>query len=428
MPSRFTSALVGVVVALTACTPSQVDPDAEVSIAGVAADSGGVPLAGTRVGLTVDPGPGVLFWTPFILATLGAACLTDLCGADHQTTTGDDGSYRFDLRGNDVQGVFGEEVDVLLSFAGEARSGAVAGAGARATFVVRNENTVLPNLELWEPTPSLSGPGTIGWTPPVATFGVPDRYDALFQTGKAATIWSQVGTPEGATIDPRVLEDAQGAVAGVGRIPVHAPEGLREVALRSPSLAFRSRAGAPASRGADCAATTSDGSRVPLAPCRATDGVLTEGVDPRIGCDPQAQEPCPHVTGLEVQLGTERTVELIVVRGCEDCALDVSDAAPIQLTDVFAAVPLDGVTTDTITVRGGLGTLTEVSVWDGPTAGGLEQLEELPDTERAEGVAADPDLDEDERVPVWLAMLAAGLLGAAVATLILSARRRPRAS
>ncbi|MBW3662357.1 MAG: hypothetical protein KY469_04580 [Actinobacteria bacterium] len=245
MPSRFTAALVGVVVALAACTASQVDPDAEVSITGVAADSGGAPLAGTRVGLTVDPGPGVLFWTPFILATLGTACLTDLCGADHQTTAGDDGSYRFDLRGSDLQGTFGEEVDVLLSFADEARSGAVAAAGVRATFVVRNENTVLPSLELWEPTLSLSGQGTISWAPPTATFGVPDRYDALFQTGNAATIWSQVGTPEGATVDSRVLEDAQGAVAGVGRIPVNAPEGLREVALRSPSLAFRSRARRP---------------------------------------------------------------------------------------------------------------------------------------------------------------------------------------
>ncbi|MBW3662356.1 MAG: hypothetical protein KY469_04575 [Actinobacteria bacterium] len=156
--------------------------------------------------------------------------------------------------------------------------------------------------------------------------------------------------------------------------------------------------------------------------------MLTEAVDARIECDTEAQEPCPHVTGLEVQLGSARTVELVVVRGCEHCALDVGDTAPIQLTDVFAAVPFDGVTTDTITVRGGLEAVTEISVWDGPAAGDLEQLEELPDTERADGVAADPDLDEDGGIPVWLAMLAAALLGAAVATLILSVRGRARVS
>lgn len=84
---RTLSLIAVVAVVLASCTPSQVDPDAEVAIAGRFVGGDGAPLSEQPVGLHVDPGPSILLWVPAILATLGAACATDLCGADHSTRT-----------------------------------------------------------------------------------------------------------------------------------------------------------------------------------------------------------------------------------------------------------------------------------------------------------------------------------------------------
>ena len=408
-------------VAITSCTPSQVDPDAAVSISGQATHSDGSPLADRPVGLSIDPGPGVLFWTPFIVGTLGAACLTELCGADHDTETDAEGRYRFDLEGHDVQGTFGEEVDLLLSLTGEPAPDAVAGAAIRVTFVVRNETTVIPTLDLWEPQLSLQPPGSIAWSAAAPLVGIPDRYDALFQSETAITLWSQPATPDGTTVDPRVLEDAQGALAAVAHVPVQAAEGVREVVYRSPSLAFRSHAGAPVSRGAGCAARTDDGGQVPLAPCPATDGILTEPASIERTCNPD-ETTCPLLTGLEVQLDQTRDVQLVVVRGCEACALDIGESDPVQLTDAFAAVPVSDVSADRVTVRGDISQLAEVSVWDAAPAGGLERLAQLPDTEPV-GAGGAPPKTPDEQVPTWLLLVAALLLGSAGTALVLSRSR-----
>lgn len=418
--SVLAAALLAAII-LASCTPSQVAPDADITIVGGAADAAGAPLADTLVQLTVDPGPGIIFWLPFVIGTFGAACLTDLCGAEHETTTDRDGAYRFELTGRDVQGGFGEEVDLLLGFTGRPPEGTVAGASARATLVVRRESTVIPRIELWEPAVDLTPDGAVGWSALATMLGVPDRYEAVFQTGAGFPIWSQVGGPEGTTVDPRVLEDAAGAVAGVGHLQVQAPEGLRSVSFRTPSLAFRSLAGPPVSRGAPCTALTSAGTRVDTVPCRATDGVLSEPVAAAIPCD--AEAACEQVTALEVDVAAARPVDLVVVRGCPECALTLDDGAPVRITEALAAIQVESpVPVARLVLQGDLSDLTEVSVWDGPPAGGLERIAALPGagSSGAGGGA-------DSGVPVLLLLLAAFLVGVTFTALLnVVAFTRPR--
>lgn len=197
---------------LAACTQSQVDPDADVTISGRFVGGDGAPLSERPVGLHVDPGPSILLWVPAIVATLGAACATDLCGADHETTTDPAGRFGFDLKGSDGAGSLGEEVDLLVAVEGAGTVDDQTGPTGRVRFVVRSETVELPEVALWEPDVGVAGE-SVTWTPVPASQPAVAAYEVLFQGPSAVPLWRTEARPEGLRIDPRILEDTTGGVA-----------------------------------------------------------------------------------------------------------------------------------------------------------------------------------------------------------------------
>lgn len=435
---RTLSLIVVVAAVLASCTPSQVDPDAEIAISGRFVDGDGAPLSEQPVGLHVDPGPSILLWIPAIVASLGAACATDVCGADHETTTDPAGRFRFDLEGSDVAGSLGEEVDLLAEVVGAGTVEDQTGPTGRVRFVVRSEMVELPEVALWEPEVGIAADG-VSWTPVPSSQPDVTDYEVLFQGPSGVPLWQAEARPEGLRVDPRILEDTTGGVAGVALVEPPEIEGLRGVELRTGTRRYRSGAGGPVSRGARCRAIVEEGEPVPIDPCPFTDGDLVTAEGIVLPC-PQDDAPCPTLAGVELDLGADRPVELVVVRGCEGCRVAAGDAAT-QLTTDAVAVPLEA-TTRTVRVTGPMLDLREVSVWDGPPAGGLEAVTieappasdgsggteaAGPETRETAGGTGEPGEASDDGRPAWLLLLATlllGIAGGAVGTVLIQRRDR----
>lgn len=321
---RRTRPWVAVVLALAlgGCEISRVDPAAAVHVAGRALDAGGRPLAGATLRLYKEADVGeALFGVFLAVGTLGTVCLSPaapaICRKARTATTGADGSYRFELKGSDTQGLVGNASTMDLVIPGGD------GGSATASFKVRSTAVSLPDIRLWSagarlgPAGAGAGGGTgaggirLEWAALPGEAGRDPTYSLqLLDARTRALLWSQPSGPTGGGADSRVVEDVAtvavaSAVAAVGDVV-----GDVRVGFVSPAIDVAgSRAGAPPSRGKPCSAVNAgDLSTTTQATCAATDGDLTS--PGRLTGNGSGV-----VSGVVVDLGSARRIGFVVARG-----------------------------------------------------------------------------------------------------------------
>jgi hypothetical protein len=335
-PTTRSLAVLAASLLLGSCTvASEVDSDARIDIAGAVARQNGDPVASARVALFREADLGELFT---VFATLGLACIdaeTDVCLGARVTRTGSDGRFTYVLKGKDTQGFAGSASTMALTAGIGPRPNEVAGPTTTYRFQVQTEKLDIP-VRVWE-SPLDGATGSFGarvtWTavPPRVLppgLGSADRsYSIAFARGDE-TVWTVGGARSGFAFDARVLEDSSGTGAVVAAIDgekVSDELGRRiHIALRSGARAYESPAGAPPSRGRVCFAADADGKLVAQSPCRLTDGEFSDDFSPTVcGGATGCVEPTPLST--IVDLGTRRSVSLVVVRGCANrCTIETS--------------------------------------------------------------------------------------------------------
>lgn len=439
MGSQRTAAVVVLIgIALAACgEQSRVDPNAVVRVSGAVQLPDGSPLADRAVKLGTGISEGEV---GLALLTVGLSCTSGNCRGDRfDATTGDDGSYAFQLKGSDTQSSFGEAVSVLMSASAPPASSQVSGASISARFKVQTEDVRLPTLTLVDPGLALTGDTDVRatWSTPAA-----GPYTLAFETSEEI-VWQTVSASPSATVDPRLLEDSSGRTVVFAERADEILGSPVTIRWRSPGTAYAGGFGPPPSRGQPCRYADGTGTVGPeVRPCGLTDGDLASTATSPSLCpatsgpatSTPATAPCPQATSVVVSTGAAVPGQLVVVRGCTGgCAVETSPDGttftPVgSVSDDFGALALDG--RPVVAVRVGLGaqeTLREVSVW-GPRpakpalrpigADGREKLEDgfgggAPDT--------------DGGVPTWLVAAAAALAAAALAGVayVLGRRRRP---
>lgn len=430
---RTAAAVVLIGVGLAACgEQSRVDPNAVIRVSGVVQQPDGSPLTGRAVKLGTGISDGEV---GLALLSVGLSCTSGKCRGDRfDATTGDDGSYAFQLKGSDTQSSFGEAVSVLMSASAPPASSQVSGASISARFKVQAEDVRLPTLTLVDPGLTLAGDADVRatWSTPAA-----GPYTLAFETSEQI-VWQTVSASPSATVDPRLLEDSSGrAVVFAERSDeiLGSPVTIR---WRSPGTAYAGGFGPPPSRGQPCRYADGTGTLGPVVrTCGLTDGDLASIASSPSLCpttSTPATAPCPQATSVVVSTGAPVPAELVVVRGCTggcpvETSADGSTFTPAgSVSDNFGALALDG--RPVTAVRVGLGaeeTLREVSLW-GPRPAkpalrpiGADGRERLQD---GFGDGSDPS---DGRVPTWLIAAAAILAATALAGVayVLGRRRRP---
>ena len=384
LPSRRILAALGATLMLAACTASEVDPEARIRLGGRVAYADGKPVAGTRVALSREADAGEVF---AVFASLGLACIdahTDVCLGSRITRTGSDGSFTYKLRGRDTQGFAGQASTMVVTTGAGPRADEVAGPITTYRFQVQTEALNVP-VRLWQPR--LEGrTGSFGarvsWTKVPA--GVVPGLNAgsfahtiEFRRGDEL-VWVVERARSGFAFDPRMLEDTQGTAAVSASLKdqrVADERGRRiDVVLRSGARAYDSPAGAPTSRGRSCSVAEESGRLVVQASCRLTDGELEEEFMPSI-CGGQAECVEPAHTAAVIDLGAQRPLSMIVVRGCDyGCTIETSRDAERwrtagSMTDeredhAFRLSPLVRARYIRVTSRS-VDSLREVSAWTG---------------------------------------------------------------
>lgn len=375
---RSLGAAASALVLVAACTPSKVDPAADVRISGGVTRQDGSPVVAARVALSREPDAGELL---AIFTTLGLACLDDeadidACDDARITTAGPDGRFTYRIRGRDTQGSVGNASVLALATRAGPRAGQLDGPATTVRFMVQTERVSI-RLPLWEPRVRVAVEGrrgTVRWdaVPPRArpapTGEIEQR--VAFATSAGDVVWEIEGDGS-AVFDPRVLEDARGTTGVVGEassIDVSEAAGTRVAfTIRSPLLPFAGRAGAPVSRAAGCSVETEAGDTIPHAPCALTDGRFGETFSP----DLCTEDPCRAVArAAVVDLGASRRIDLLVVRGCATrCVVETGTpgrwvTAGIGAAESFALAPRAGTRARYVRVVGSVASLREVSVWD----------------------------------------------------------------
>jgi hypothetical protein len=446
-------AFVAVVIAVGACTPSRVNPNANISIDGTVQRAGGTPVRHAKVSLRGESGGSEFFLT---VVSLGLVCLDRqdapaLCKGSRIATTGSTGAFAFHLKGRDTQSLgFSEVLD--LETAGEPNADEVAGSSTTYRFHVQTEKLDLP-IRLWEPTVAAKT-GSFGARVAFSRFPAgllprqidrgARRYSIAFSRGDEL-VWVIDGARPDTVFDPRVLEDSTGTMRVIAEDQsIHVPETLGDevaYALSSASRAYESPLDAPLSRGASCAVVDDRGNRTPVSPCRLTDGVFSEEFRPSVCAGQSGCVEPPHGAAV-VDLGRVAPIDLVVVRGCgftSTCRVETSaDARSWRLAGVVqsedrAAFSL-GKPQPVRYVRvtsGFVDDLTEVSAWAGrpalPGASLLVAPERFRLSQGRNPSASSPG--ESSHFNRW-ALAAAALLGAvggALAVLLLRRKGRPAA-
>jgi len=362
-------------LAVAGCSTSSVDPDATVHISGRALDASGRPLSGATVLLFKEADIGeVVVGTVLAIGTLSTVCLLPdppaVCRKARTTTADEDGRYEFELRGSDTQGTLGTESTLNVVFAGAPRKGSTT-----VGFAAKDTSVTLPDARLWKALPEVSRPsGRIGlsWSPlPKATGGDAEYSAQLFESDTGAATWSQPATGGLASIDPRILEDRSSSVAVGARttLPGGTNTGTVQASYLSARLQVDATAGAPPSRGRPCAPVRGPTARLgdPPDDCPMTDGDLTTPAGLRT-------RGTAVVTGVVVDLGLVRPVDLVVVRGfAGQFLVEVSTDGRIfqqvgtQIGTTVAVTPSGRPRARYVRVRSPAGVdeslATEVSVW-----------------------------------------------------------------
>lgn len=364
-----------------ACSPSQVDPGATVTIAGSLRDQSGGPVAGGKVVLAPRAeAPELLGGLLVTALSLGTVCLADPppepCASFLRDASvvdsGPDGSFAFSLAGSEVRTFFGNARSLGVSAGLPAPPDGVEGPAVLAMFKVQTEQLDLGPLRFWEPE-FASSRGRAGWDPAPKDLGTGSGYRLEFTSDAGEPIWGVAAGTTRVEYDPRVLEDSGGRVSVTARRKGVAPGTTTDVLYRSVQLHFTGGGSAPPSRGKPCSIQNGNSAAVALPSCEATDGRLGAVVDfpaapgvPDGAADPAAAEP----RWVVVDMGGPINPSLVVVRGC-GCAvegsLDGSNWGSIATARTVEAAITPPRNTSVRFIRvGGQGQLSglrEVSIW-----------------------------------------------------------------
>ena len=376
-------ACAALLAALVACgQPSDVAPNATVTVTGSALHADGSPLADASVVVTTEIGPDELAAdAPLFFGTAGLVCFTpadlDVCDEHGIRTEADQrGRFSVELRGADVQSGFGTVSTLWASIAAPHDPSAGQPPATSYAFTAVDKQVRLPALSLWEPKVDLKQPaGDVTVTVPElpTRYGRTPRYATHFVDDTGAAAWTLAR--RGGRIDARVLEDLQGSVAVEASLARGPGELDGAVVYRSGSVAFVGP-GAPPSRGAACSAVATGREHVEYEPCPLTDGDVGESFDPAL--DPKCPDGdgCPHWdTTVIVDLGRSRDISLLVLRADDDSYLlsASDDAAQWQRVGVARVTEGQALVTPTPRLRARyvrlaaqrwpLSTLRELSVW-----------------------------------------------------------------
>lgn len=310
---RVPAVLATLSLAATGCSFSSVDPESDIHISGRALDAAGKPLANSQVLLIKQADIGeVVFGTILAVGTLSAICFAPdpptICDKARKTTTDADGRYAFDLKGADTQGSLGTEATMNVVFSGKSRTSTTVSFGAKETEIV------LPDARLWNLAARVSqrsGEIDLTWSPLPRAAGSKPGYSAQVYGTGSGSLWSQPASGDRAELDPRLLEDKGGSVAVSAGATLGGGSGTGKVRVGylSARLPVKASAGAPPSRGRRCAAVTGTAPQTAgFTKCAATDGDLDQPA--RLSAGNGAV-----VSGVVVDLGRARPIDLVVARG-----------------------------------------------------------------------------------------------------------------
>jgi hypothetical protein len=243
-----------------------------------------------------------------LLGSLGGVCLLPgapaVCHQGRTATTDSSGAYTFTIKGADSQGLVGDAATMDVVFAD-------GGASSTVQFKVLDTTVALPAARLWGTRPTVAAGGgaiSIGYAPLPAAYGTGASYSAQFQDPKTgASLWSQNAKGGSVRVDARVLEDHDAAAAVTARVSL--AKGVHGI-YATPHVNVRATAGVPPSRHRPCLAVTGTTTvqTSPQPTCAVTDGDLSK---PGRLTAPRAAV----VTGVVVDLGSVRRLNLVVARG-----------------------------------------------------------------------------------------------------------------
>ena len=372
---RVPAVLMALSLTAIGCSVSDVDPDATVHISGRALDAKGRPLSGAKVLLFKQADLGeILIGTTLAIGTLSTICLLPdppaVCNQATTATTDQNGRYEFELKGSDTQGTLGTESTLNVVF-----SGAKAQGSTSVSFTVKDTSVTVPDARLWKGAPQLDDDGEqieLSWSSlPPAAGDDPGYSVQLFDTDTGSLFFSEAASGGAATVDSRLLEDRSGSIAVNAGAELSGGSGTGDVraSYLSARLPVEATAGAPPSRGRPCAAVL--GTKPTLGAvadtCPMTDGDLTTAGH-------LTSPGKKTVTGVVLDLGSVRPVDLVVVRGFAgtflvEISTDGTTWQPIG-TEQGRTVALDPANTPTarfVRVRAPSGLdeslAYEVSVW-----------------------------------------------------------------
>jgi hypothetical protein len=207
---------------------------------------------------------------------------------------------------------------------------------------------------------------------PRAASGPAKYFAQLFDPRREAPVWSQPAASDGGTIDGRVLEDSAAKAAVTARATLNGATGTKDVhaAYLSARLPVQPLTGAPPSRNRPCFAVSGTAPNLATtrqSRCAATDGNLISSAGLHA-------TKAANVTGVVVDLGRPRRIDLVVARGVAGMytiELSKDDRTYVSIGTTSASPgavqPAGSPVARYVRVRspGGLteSLLTEISVW-----------------------------------------------------------------
>ena len=320
---------------------SQVDPNATLSVGGVAQRQNGDGDAAANVQLIRHPDAlQAIGDFVTIVGSVGLACITgndSLCRPYAQATAAADGSYTFGaIRGADTQGSTGEALLFSTWLGGPPPSPpATAPAGVDADFYLQRTEVTVPPLRLWETAGSEADTGgalSFSWPSlESATGSAADDYRLQITTAEGQIIWSAPtsGSATEVSVDPRVTQDFAGNWATWAHRKIAGDGTDIDLTWYSPSTAYATQGRLPLSRGQDCWLEGASGP-VQQSPCSLTDGDLATSLQPLPAPQCPSGQSCtppPQNNWVYVDLGAATTVSALVLY---DVAFGTSSFATVE--------------------------------------------------------------------------------------------------
>lgn len=230
-------------------------------ISGSVRSGDGAALPGQAVLLdrlaTADEWATLVLFAPLVLADCATAKTSALCDDTRVASTDAQGGYRFEVAGEPLDG---EHNFALLSTLA-AGSGQLQGPTVARTVAPKGRSLELGELRFWNPALELTQSGDrLSVT---ATDGRCEGDEAVELVTETGERWLTVRNGQ---LDARLLDDAPLGARLVAEVGSN-----RSTRYTSGAAAFSGQK-APASRGAACTVTRSDGSSAVESPCRLTDG------------------------------------------------------------------------------------------------------------------------------------------------------------